>query len=315
MAQMPRGKPRSVPDPAGDQYDEMIRYERARMERADAAAVRPASFPAFQLRDQFLEGLRNAPYSPGATGRIGGQSYREVDNGVANVLIPIDRFSPAEREEQRRAVERVTLMADYPVAGAAYGVATMVNAPPKARDQALVAGGLVNAGLFGVAPRAGQVAELPPPTRPRPEPPPWRRPDIRPRALNSSGQATGVAATLTAPLLGTGTRATGRPPGWRGNGNVFNEARGHLQARSLGGSGSDPRNRVTQTHIGSNTPQMSSFEAAVARRVRDGEVIEYSATPLYEPGVLPPSHILLTAIGSRGAPTARVIRNPAGRRQ
>jgi hypothetical protein len=40
MAQMPRGKPRSVPDPAGEQYDEMIRQERLKRERAEAAAAR-----------------------------------------------------------------------------------------------------------------------------------------------------------------------------------------------------------------------------------------------------------------------------------
>ena len=40
MAQMPRGEPRSVPDPAGEQYDEMIRQERLKRERAEAAAAR-----------------------------------------------------------------------------------------------------------------------------------------------------------------------------------------------------------------------------------------------------------------------------------
>jgi hypothetical protein len=58
---------------------------------------------------------------------------------------------------------------------------------------------------------------------------------------------------------------------------------------------------------------MREFERTVAQRVRDGEVIEYSATPLYSDGVLPPRSILLTAIGSRGAPIARLIQNPAGR--
>jgi hypothetical protein len=75
------------------------------------------------------------------------------------------------------------------------------------------------------------------------------------------------------------------------------------------------RNFVTQTQQGSNTPQMRDFEGGVARRVRAGEVVEYSAAPLYAPGVLPPSAILLTAHGSRGAPSAQLIPNPAGRRK
>jgi hypothetical protein len=75
------------------------------------------------------------------------------------------------------------------------------------------------------------------------------------------------------------------------------------------------RNLVTLTHKGANTPQMQGFERGVARRVRGGEVVEYSATPMYRDGVLPPSAILMTAHGSRGAPSARIINNPAGRRR
>jgi len=41
MAQMPKGGPRSVPDPAGERYDEMIRQERLKRERAEAAVARP----------------------------------------------------------------------------------------------------------------------------------------------------------------------------------------------------------------------------------------------------------------------------------
>ena len=41
MAQMPRGEPRSVPDPAGEQYDEMIRQERLKRQRAEAVAAQP----------------------------------------------------------------------------------------------------------------------------------------------------------------------------------------------------------------------------------------------------------------------------------
>lgn len=39
---MPKGGPRSVPDTAGERYDEMIRQERLKRERAEAAIARPS---------------------------------------------------------------------------------------------------------------------------------------------------------------------------------------------------------------------------------------------------------------------------------
>jgi hypothetical protein len=321
MAQMPRGEPRSVPDPAGEKYDDMIRYEQWKKQRADAAwansnSLPPTLFPQFDSASDMLK--KAPPAEP--TYKIGRQWYREVDNGSANVRVPIDDpgVSPAEREEQRRAVARVLFMRDSPLGGAAYGVATLANASPQMRDAALVAGGAADAAM-SFAPRvATPRGPAPPPQRGRPAPPPLPRANIRNRELNTDGQATGVYATVTEPMLGTGTKADRRikPPGWSGNGKDFNEARAHLLARLFGGSGSDMRNLVTMTHNGANTPQMSNFERGVARRVRDGEVVEYSATPLYDNGVLPPSWVLLTAHGSRGAaPVARLVQNPAGRRR
>jgi hypothetical protein len=106
------------------------------------------------------------------------------------------------------------------------------------------------------------------------------------------------------------------PAGWGGNPKDLNEARGHLIAKILGGLGNDPRNLVTLTHHGANTPQMRDFEKNAARRVRkNGEIIDYMAQPLYSPGTLPPSDLLLTARTSRGDMAARIIRNPAGRRK
>jgi hypothetical protein len=221
----------------------------------------------------------------------------------------------AEREERRQSVERVSYMVDHPLAGVAYGLASLTKASPAARDQALIAGGAVDTVMLGAAPRGASVLGRPTPVRRPPEVPNLRDP-IRSRAPNGQGQARGTAGSLTEALLGTGKRANWRrtPPGWQGDGRKFNEARGHLLARLLGGSGDEP-NIVTLTHRGANTPQMQSFERGIAGRVRSGEVVEYSAMPLYNPGVLPPSSILLTALGSRGAPTARLINNPAGRRK
>lgn len=321
MAQMPRGKPRSVPDPAGELYDTMLRQERVKRERAEVATAN--SLPSLNAetfsRSRTLESLRRQPPRVDPTVTIGGQSYREVDNGRANVLVPADDplVSPAEREERRLALERASFMADHPLAGAAYGIAALTNASPRARNAALIAGGFADSAMLAAAPLGARSSgAVRPPSR-QPAWPTWRRPDIRYGELNGNGQATGVTATLTTPMLGFGTKANQRliPPGWQGNGNDHNEARGHLLGNQLGGTGGDPRNIVTLTQLGANTPQMSSFERDTRRRVRAGEVVEYLARPLYNEVTLPPSAILLTAHGSRGAPSARLVHNPAGRRK
>jgi hypothetical protein len=315
---MPRGEPRSVPDQAGERYDEMMRQERLKRQRAEGVVAKPAPSPFAGPISPFasLDAVRQAP-RPEPLVTIGGQTYRGVDNGRANVLVPLDDplVSPAERAEQRRGIERAFFMADHPLGSGAYDVATLANASPGARDGALVAGGVADAAMMGAAPRGAPVRGRPTVPRRPPDPPALGRPGIRPRELNADGDPTGVNATLTTPMLGAGTRANWRltPPGWQGNGRKYNEARAHLLAKDLGGSGSDMRNIVTMTHNGANTPQMRDFEREVARRVRSGEVVEYSATPLYNRGGLPPSAILLTAPGSRDVPSPRMIQNPAGR--
>lgn len=303
MAQMPRGEPRSVPDQGAQSYAAMLEREQLKRELAESALFAP-------LADS-LDFLRRAP-RPNPTVTIGGRAYREVDDGSANVLVPVDNspFSPAERAEQRRAIGRASFIADHPFAGVAYGLAALAGASPTSRDKALVGGGLADAALLGVAARGAPVRGVPPP-RLDPAPKPKLRDPVRYGELNASRQATGVTATVIADMLGTGKRARGTPPGWQGHGLRYNEARAHLFGRQLGGSGKSP-NVVTMTHHGANTPQMRGFENAVARRVRAGEVVEYFARPLYGPGALPPSAVLLAAYGSRGAPVARIIQNPAG---
>jgi len=251
---------------------------------------------------------------------IGGQTYREYDNGRAKVLVPVDasQLSPAQLEERRRAVARVQFMTGSPLGAAAFGLASLARLSPGARDAALAAGGLADLTLGTVVPRATPARNSTPPAQGQLAPSGWPRPNVNYRDLNAKEQATGVAATLTTPMLGTGARASRQltPPGWQGNGNRYNEARGHLLAKSLGGAGGrESGNFVTLTQNGANSPQMRDFERALDRRVRGGEVVDYSITPLYDDGVLPPSLIVLTAHGSRGGPSARLIRNPAGRRK
>lgn len=323
MAQMPKGKPRSVPDPVGDQYDRVMGLDRQRRDNAELGVGQPwpslgemssGAMPSF-IDESDFEAIRRAP-PPIPTVWIGGRTYRQVDNGRANALVPFAPLvSPAELAERQRGIARVGFMAGSPIGSAAYDFATLANASPGARDGALVVGGLVDAAMTGAAPRGATARGQTEPPKRQADPLPAMQVDIRLRNLNAKGQAQGANATITESMLGTGSKAYWRrkPPGWKGNGDIHNEARGHLLASELGGSGEDMRNLVTLTQNKANSPYMRSFERQVASRVRGGEVVEYSATPLYCEGVLPPSSILLTAYGSRGAPMARIIQNPAGR--
>jgi hypothetical protein len=135
-------------------------------------------------------------------------------------------------------------------------------------------------------------------------------------ALDGLGRPTGVSAVITEEMLGTGSEASRAitPPGWSGNGAAFNEARGHLLARQLGGSGDVAENLVTLQQYPANSPVMSSFEAQVAEAVRGGEAVSYSSTPLYDSSALVPRGITITARGTGGYSLDVTVLNPLARR-
>jgi hypothetical protein len=316
MAEMPKGKPRSVPDPLGAPYDEMIRQDLLRRNSRPASLTPVAAvFPPVDSRLALL----NRASRPNPYVTINGQTYREVDNGRANVLTPVSdpSISPAARADRQQGVTRALFMADHPLGSAAYALATLAKASPTARNGALVVGSVADTAALGAMPFRKSTRGSPAWKPGALAPTSLRRPDVRYGQPTALEQATRVMATLTAPMLAFGTKADRRqtPPGWQGNGKRFNEARCHLLAKQLGGSGSDPRNLVTLTQRPSNSPEMRSFEDRIKRQVRTGEVVEYSATSLYDRGVLPPSRILLTAFGSRSGPSARIVENPAGKRR
>lgn len=315
MALMPRGEPRSVRDPDGDAYDEMIRQERLKRDRAQGRKPLPLPWAASVFSPfvrQFSPEDFRKPLVPTVT--IGDRTYREIDNGRANVLVPFDPLTPEERARRRQDVERIMYMAGNPLAGASYGIAAAAGASPQTQDAALRVGGAADALMLGAALRGLQTPRRAPPYRTATAGPSLGRDPTRYGRLNEKGQAPGATATITKSMLGTGTKPDRRlrPPGWSGNGKKFNEARGHVLGRQLGGDGGIPEGLVTLTQRGANSPQMRAFENRVAKRVRGGEVVEYSSTPLYGEEALPPAYMLVTAHGVKGGPAARLIRNPAG---
>ncbi len=290
---------------------------------ASTTTARPAAFwsnppPASQFDDR-LQRIRQLRPERLMTITRGGQTYREIDNGIANVLVPTldPSASRLDIAENRAAIERARYMADNPLAGAAYGFATLAGVPPRQRNTAMVIGGIADAIIGSRVPRTVPVKRPSPPKQGQAAGPGLQRPNYRPSELNAMGQATRVEATAIASMLGTGSKAKQkiRPPDFVSGLAPYFHARGHLFPRELGDPGDDPRNIVTLSQRPTNDPHMSSFDKIVARKVRSGEVIEYSSTPIYTPGVGAPGAILMTASGSGGTRMAKVVVNPAGRRR
>ena len=118
--------------------------------------------------------------------------------------------------------------------------------------------------------------------------------------LDSLGRATGVDATITVDMVGTGTPAKSsiKPAGFEGQ--KAGHARGHLLGNQLGGAGDDPRNLTTLFQNPVNHPVMSSVEGSVRKAVEAGEVVQYSVKPIYEGNTLIPSGVTVKAEGDKG---------------
>lgn len=119
-------------------------------------------------------------------------------------------------------------------------------------------------------------------------------------SVDGKGRRSGVRAVITKKMLGTGSPASPsiRPPGFV-HGNM-NHARGHLLARQLGGSGNEPSNLVTLLHNPVNSPIMRDIETKVRIAIEAGEVIQYSAIPVYAETEDMPIGITLNAKGDKG---------------
>ncbi len=246
---------------------------------------------------------------------IGGQRYQQRDNGRANVLVPFagPLASVAKQAEHRAALERALYMASNPLAGAAYGIAALAGASSQGRDKAMMAGGAVDTAMLGAAPFGARVRG--PLQRPPTQPPlaTLPRQPFRYAPANATDQASGMDATITKSMLWTGK---GPKRGLKLPGLVDSKIqdRGHLGADVLGGAANDPSEAVA-LYRRPNRGAMQTFEKAIKDRVRAGEVVEYFVRPLYNSPASAPSAVVLSAEGSRGGFTPRIVRNVPGPRR
>jgi hypothetical protein len=170
------------------------------------------------------------------------------------------------------------------VLDAAGAAAKAMSELPAATRAALVARGVLPA-------TARAVGRLPIPPQ---------TPGVALGELDDLGRATGASATITREVLDTGTDAAQsiRPPGF--GGQAAGQARGHLIARMLGGTGRDARNLVTLYQNPVNSPIMRDFEQEVYNAVKGGQTVKYSVQPIYRGTEAVPRAVTLRATGDGG---------------
>jgi len=121
--------------------------------------------------------------------------------------------------------------------------------------------------------------------------------------LDSAGRATGADAILTPVLVG-GSKASYPEEGY-GNGLD----RGHLVAKILGGSGSDPRNIIPMYRYANRT-RMRTYEGWIRAAVLQCQVVLYRVRPHYTGSDPIPTSVSLFAVGTKGFSLQEDIDNP-----
>ncbi|MFB6630299.1 RHS repeat-associated core domain-containing protein [Streptomyces sp. NPDC056362] len=114
------------------------------------------------------------------------------------------------------------------------------------------------------------------------------------------GRPFEMHAVITRNMLDEGTHARNSiiPPGYQPD---KGQARGHMLARQLGGSGDIDDNLFTISQNPTNTPQMSMFEQSVYDAVYDHDVVQYSVYLEYadDDPDSPPKTIQVEAFGTK----------------
>ncbi|MFD9034155.1 RHS repeat-associated core domain-containing protein [Streptomyces sp. NPDC059567] len=120
--------------------------------------------------------------------------------------------------------------------------------------------------------------------------------------LDEHGRPYEMRAVITRNMLDEGTHARNSilPPGYQSD---KGQARGHMLARQLGGSGDIPQNLFTISQNPTNTPKMSMFEQSVYDAVYDGDIVQYNVYLEYGTGNndpdSPPKSIQIEAFGTK----------------
>ncbi|MBT2492424.1 DNA/RNA non-specific endonuclease [Streptomyces sp. ISL-96] len=129
------------------------------------------------------------------------------------------------------------------------------------------------------------------------------------------GRPYEMHATVTRDMLDEGTHADNRlrPPGFV-HGTDHNQARGHLLARMLGGSGDTLDNLATLTQNPTNSPDMRDLEQSIYNAVSpdDGEIVQYSVYLEYTDDNKDsvPKWIQMEADGNKGFKLEEALENP-----
>ncbi|MEU6774795.1 RHS repeat-associated core domain-containing protein [Streptomyces sp. NPDC046759] len=135
--------------------------------------------------------------------------------------------------------------------------------------------------------------------------------------LDEHGRPYEMNSVLTRDMLDEGTEANPsiRPPGFLGG--AYNQARGHMLARMLGGSGDHPDNLFAITQNPTNSPEMRDWEQDMYDAVRKGEVVHYNVYLEYTDDLKDsvPKYIQLEAHGHRGFSLDVSLKNPAHAQQ
>ncbi|MDQ0946064.1 RHS repeat-associated core domain-containing protein [Streptomyces sp. V1I1] len=131
------------------------------------------------------------------------------------------------------------------------------------------------------------------------------------------GRPYEMNAIITRDMLDEGTHARNslEPPGFLGG--DYNQARGHMLARMLGGSGDTLDNLFTITQNPTNSPDMRDWEQDIYNAVADGEIITYNVYLEYTDDEKDsvPKYIQLEATGNRGFSLDVPMTNPAHEQQ
>ncbi|MEW2625636.1 DNA/RNA non-specific endonuclease [Streptomyces sp. NPDC048106] len=129
---------------------------------------------------------------------------------------------------------------------------------------------------------------------------------------DEQGRLHEMNAVLTRDMLDKGTEANQRlrPPGF--SGGDHNQARGHLLAKRLGGSGDTLDNLFTITQNPTNSPKMRDDEGEIYDAVAAGEKVIYNVYLEYaNRSAKIPKYIQLEAVGDRRFHLDVVLKNPA----